>query len=155
MKNLLTAETLAPDFNAIQKSAKAIVDKSRSVNRALAKGKIRHAFRAHFVCADQRICGISELIEQILRDAGAVFPDGAETTALRNVVVSTALTVDQIHAETVKRFGPERYPKATLYVYLSPAGSKQNKGTQFRAVSRTKAESGSRFKPKSVYYVAE
>lgn len=65
--------------------------------------------------------GITGLIAEILKDNGAEFPLGVETTEFRKIAVAAGMFATDIAAQVQLRFsaGSSRYPKESVQVYLA------------------------------------
>ena len=152
MKKETQANETETTLSAVAAMASTIVDTSRDINNILASGNVKRLVRTHYIDTANDIAGIEQLIESILRANGAIHPDGAEHTAMRNVVLASAMLYAEIETAVRKAFGPDRYvDTSTIYVYLN------GKGTAFRSVQMTGTEDKGRTscKPRSRYYLSE
>ncbi len=107
--------------NAIAMSPE-ILSNSQDINNILTtSGQVRAVFHTHYVNLETKDKGIADLICQILKENGSVFPKDCEQTELRGIAIAGAMFTEEILTEVWKRFsaGSVRYPKQTVKAYLS------------------------------------
>lgn len=136
-------------FAAIAAFARELIDGARDRNNVMATGKVEFCFRDHYVNPSDGTMGIQELIRKTLLDAGAVFPNGAENTSMRSIVISKALVMNALESKIRAEFGADRYPMATLRTMLT------DRMQDVVSVQLTKAEDPTGKKPRTCYYIVQ
>ncbi len=136
-----------------------IQQSSQDINNVLTTSNVTRAvFHTHYVSMDNSLFGIADLITDILKSNGALFPKGIEKTELRAVALSAAMTTDEIAQAVERRFtaGSIRYPLQTIKSYLSVFMSKGKKATIGR-IQMSNAEDCERecCKPRCKWYVLD
>ena len=101
-----------------------VLETMRAVNNTLTIAEVRPHFQAHYANAKLDVCGIMDLVRNILRDKQAEFPRGIENTELRKIAVAASLFTSEILAEVQARFaaGSTRYKLQSVKNCLSTYG---------------------------------
>jgi len=144
-----------PDVSSISRE---LVDMARDLNNVYASAGNVHKFvRTHYVDTASGVYGIESLIAQILRDNGAVNPEGIEKTEFRKVAIATSMYASDIIAAVQAANGNERYPYATIHSYLSHFMTKANSQHKIGKIKLTNSEDSSRncCKPRTKFYLIE
>lgn len=123
----------------------------RDLNHMLTNTGKKPVFQAHYTGKKDGLMG---LLIEIFESAGAVFPDGIESTDLRQIAVSKALFLSEIIAQVEKKFtaGSSRYPMQSIKNYLSFFGK-----NIFKVIKLTNEEDKNRpgKKPRGKWYMIE
>lgn len=143
--------------------SREILAGSQDTNNVLTtSGKVEAIFHTHYVDLESGDCGVADLIRSILTEAQAVFPQGAEHTELRKVVIHASLFTEEIETAIQARFtaGSIRYPHSTIAAYLSCFMSKPTKQGRLATIGRiklSKAEDKNRpcCKPRCKWYLID
>jgi hypothetical protein len=147
MKN--QSEKTENPFAAIADLSTEIISGSKDLNNVLATGSVKFAFRTHYVNSVKGIAGIEQLIRDILRRNGSVFPRDSHKGEQRESVIAGAMFAREIEAKVKLAFGKNRYPRVTLRVYLA------TRMQDVCTVQLTKWEDTTGKKPRAKYYLAE
>lgn len=151
--------TISAEKKAAINMTREIQQSSQDINNVLTTSTITRAvFHTHYVSMDNSLFGIADLITDILKGNGALFPKGIEKTELRGVALSSAMTTEEVMQAVECRFtaGSIRYPLQTIKSYLSVFMSKGKKATIGR-IQMSNAEDINRecCKPRCKWYVLD
>lgn len=151
--------TISAEKKAAINMTREIQQSSQDINNVLTTSTITRAvFHTHYVSMDNSLFGIADLITDILKGNGALFPKGIEKTELRGVALSSAMTTEEVMQAVECRFtaGSIRYPLQTIKSYLSVFMSKGKKATIGR-IQMSNAEDANRecCKPRCKWYVLD
>ena len=107
--------------NAIAMSSEVLAS-SQDINGVLTQShEVRAVYHTHFVDMQSGLCGIEDLITDILSQHNAIFPVGIENTPLRNIAIAGGMFTCEVFNCVESRFtaGSIRYPLKTITLYLS------------------------------------
>jgi hypothetical protein len=139
----------------VQDVSSVIVDTSRDLNNLMATaGNVHFFVRSHYVDTKTGVYGIESLISSILKSHGAEFPLGVEFTALRKVAMSASMFASEIISEVQNTFGVDRYPAASIHVYLSDLMKRHGKIGKIKLSSAEDSARQSK-KPRIKFYLVE
>jgi hypothetical protein len=83
-------------------------------------GNVRNIFQNHIVDMVTGENGCMAMICRILKERGAEFPSGIETTELRQIALSASMTAVELKEEIDRRFsaGSTRHPLSSIQAFL-------------------------------------
>ena len=102
----------------VQAMSSEILTTLQDINNLIAPST-RYAFRNHYVNTETGVCGIENLIADILTNANANFPAGIEFTPHRSIAIGNSMFASEIIEIVRQSFGPDRYTDGTIHHYLS------------------------------------
>lgn len=148
------------DTNKVSESAKRlcanVLENEKDVNNVLTVAGIPPVFQTHVFNVESGKHGIKHLIAEILTANEAVFPEGAENTELRPIVLAASMLASDIKSEVERRFsaGSSRYPYATVHQYLSVFMVQSGMVCKFQMTA--KEDAGRQCcKPRTRYYLKQ
>lgn len=152
-----------PKMNETNKASEAakrlcanVLENGKDANNVLTVAGVSPVFQTHVFNVETGKHGIKHLIAEILTEAEAVFPEGAEGTELRPIVIAASMLADDIKAEVERRFsaGSTRYPYATVHQYLSVFMVREGMVCKFQMTA--KEDAGRHCcKPRTRYYLKQ
>lgn len=137
----------------VQAMSSEILTTLQDINNLVASNT-RYAFRNHYVNTETGVCGIENLIIDILTTSNANFPAGIEFTAHRSIAIGSSMFASEIIAIVRQSFGPDRYTDGTIHHYLSVFMTKKG---LIGKIKLSNAEDKNRecFKPRIKFYLVE
>lgn len=148
------------ETNKVSEAAKRlcanVLENGKDANNVMTVAKVSPVFQTHVFNVETGKHGIKHLIAEILTEAEAVFPEGAENTELRPIVLAASMLADDIKAEVERRFsaGSTRYPYATVHQYLSVFMVREGMICKFKMTA--KEDAGRHCcKPRTRYYLKQ
>lgn len=148
------------EANKVSEAAKRlcanVLENGKDANNVMTVANVSPVFQTHVFNVETGKHGIKHLISEILSEAEAVFPQGAEATELRPIVLAASMLADDIKAEVERRFsaGSTRYPYATVHQYLSVFMVKEGMVCKFQMTSKEDSERHC-CKPRTRYYLKQ
>lgn len=115
-------EMTLTEVNAAIAMSNDILRNSQDINNVLTTSKkVKAVFHTHYADMESGEFGIEQLIVKIMREHGAEFVKGVETTELRQIAIAGSMFISDIETEVQKRFtaGSIRYPHDTIKAYMS------------------------------------
>lgn len=106
-------------ISPIAEFAQDILANSMDTNNILASGNVKFAFRSHYVNTANNVNGIEQLIKSILTDNGSIFVSEIEKSSMRKIAIAGSMFTEDIISIVRENFGVDRYPDATIKMYLS------------------------------------